>query len=62
MGVPFLRFNYKQAARKSKAYGEIKSFLPYLTREERYKKYIQRYGVNSELSAKTPLMLLEIEQ
>lgn len=45
-GVPFLTYNYKEAARKcTTAYMDIKQHLPYLTPEERNKKDLKRYGV-----------------
>lgn len=46
VGIPFIKFNYKEAAKKKNpVYSSIKPHLPYLTDEERNKRYTQAYGV-----------------
>lgn len=62
-GVPFLTYNYKEAARKcTTAYMEIKQHLPYLTPEERNKKDLKRYGVLASKAIKSKDVLEAIQE
>jgi hypothetical protein len=62
-GIPFLTYNYKEAARKcTTAYMEIKQYLPYLTPEERNKKDLKRYGVLASKAIKSREVLEAIQE
>jgi len=62
-GIPFIRFNYKEAAKnKNPVYSSIKPHLPYLTDEERHKRYSQAYGPLADKAIRSETIMKEIKE
>lgn len=62
-GIPFIKFNYKAAAKKKNpVYSSIKPHLPHLTDEERYKRYSQAYGVMADNAIRSKTILRQIKE
>lgn len=53
-GIPFIKFNYKEAIKKKNVvYSSIKPHLPYLTDEQRNKRERERYGAMADKALRT---------